>query len=101
MMIPPLYFVSLLHSLVARVMIKRMLDDHLASEGIHRSAHGITVTKSTVVHGYPSVGVGPEDDSHDRGVQASEVGAEETDDIVPLKDILVCTIPLAVEMRRV
>lgn len=36
MILPPLYFVSLLHSLVSRATIRRMLEDNLASDGIQQ-----------------------------------------------------------------
>lgn len=37
MLLPCLYHVSLLHSLVSRATIRQMLDDRLASEGVHKS----------------------------------------------------------------
>lgn len=85
MMIPPLYFVSLIHSLVARVTIRKMLDDHLATEGIHRSSHARSQAKSTGVRSYTSAHGG----HGEEGVQAKELGATDTDDIVPLKNIVV------------
>lgn len=88
MIIPPLYFVSLLHSLVARVTIRKMLDSHLANEGMHRSAvRGVVVSKSTIVHSYPSNEVIHLYEDGVGELQSKDVGGDDGDAIVPLQSI--------------
>lgn len=74
-MIPPLFFVSLIHSLVARAVIQRMLSGQLASDGIHPRANG---RSNVFVASMPALGDRTSVEDHKRDMEAS------TDHIIQL-----------------
>lgn len=85
MLLPCLYYVSLLHSLVSRATIRQMLDDRLASEGVHKST-GSRSTGSVFVATYPQK-------DRDQKERSGDLEAS-TDHIVqvPLQTLEVCPI---------
>ena len=84
MLLPVLYFVSLIHSLVARAVIRKMLDRHIASEDINRKNNTDQSTNSVFVASYHNAetttkgDVAELDDRKVRDLEAS------TDNIAPI-----------------
>lgn len=66
MLLPPLYFVSLIHSLVSRATIRAMLNDTLASDGIQQLS-GSRSKGAVFVAKYPS----QDKESKDMDLEAS------------------------------
>ena len=81
--IPPLFFVSLIHSLVARAVIQRMLNSRLASDGIHPVGTSSRSGGNVFVASMPTLVTDSAVESGKRDMEAS------TENIIPLEKLSV------------
>ena len=90
MILPALYFVSLIHSLVARAVIRKMLEKHIAEEDVNnKKLDTNTSSDSVFIASYPQGDRADVNEMDDRKIKDLEAS---TDHIAPIATLDVSRI---------